>query len=42
MARKAQAIQAACGRRLLECLNKEEQTVFLNLLERVLREAEAV
>ncbi len=42
VAQKAQAIQAACGRRLLECLNKEEQTVFLNLLERVLREAEAV
>lgn len=42
VARKAQAIQAACGRRLLECLSKEEQTVFLNLLERVLREAEAV
>ncbi|MCI8970853.1 MAG: MarR family transcriptional regulator [Oscillibacter sp.] len=40
LAREAQALQAACGRRLLEGLTEEEQAVFLNLLERVLREME--
>ena len=33
-------MQAACGRRLLAGLTGEEQTVFLDLLERVLREME--
>ena len=40
LAREAQAVQAACGRRLLAGLTGEEQTVFLDLLERVLREME--
>ena len=40
LAREAQAVQAACGQRLLAGLDKEEQAVFLNLLERVLRETE--
>lgn len=40
LAREAQAIQAACGRRLLSGLSGEEQAQFLNLLERVLREAD--
>ena len=40
LAREAQALQAACERRLLEGLTEEEQAVFLNLLERVLREME--
>lgn len=40
LAREAQAIQAACGRRLLAGLSEEEQAVFLDLLERVLRETE--
>ena len=40
LAREAQALQAACGRRLLEGLTEEEQAVFLDLLERVLREME--
>ena len=40
LAREAQAVQAACGRRLLAGLTEEEQTVFLNLLERVLRRTE--
>ena len=40
LAREAQALQAACGRRLREGLTEEEQAVFLNLLERVLREME--
>ena len=40
LAREAQAVQAACGRRLLAGLAEEEQAVFLNLLERVLREME--
>ena len=40
LAREAQAIQAACGQRLLEGLTEEEQAVFLDLLERVLREME--
>ena len=42
LAREAQAIQAACGRRLLAGLSEEEQAVFLDLLERVLRETEAL
>ena len=37
---EAQAVQAACGRRLLAGLAEEEQAVFLGLLERVLREME--
>lgn len=40
LAREAQAVQAACGRRLLAGLTEEEQAVFLNLLERVLRKTE--
>lgn len=40
LAREAQAVQAACGRRLLAGLTEEERTVFLALLERVLRETE--
>ena len=40
LAREAQALQAACGRRLLEGLTEEEQNVFLRLLERVLEETE--
>ena len=40
LAREAQAVQAACGRRLLAGLTEEEQAVFLALLERVLRETE--
>ena len=40
LAREAQAVQAACGRRLLAGLAEEEQAVFLDLLERVLREME--
>ena len=40
LAREAQVLQAACGRRLLEGLTEGEQAVFLNLLERVLRETE--
>lgn len=40
LAREAQEIQAACGRRLLAGLSEEERAVFLNLLERVLRETE--
>ncbi|MCI9644988.1 MAG: MarR family transcriptional regulator [Oscillibacter sp.] len=40
LAREAQAVQAACGRRLLAGLAEEEQAVFLGLLERVLREME--
>ena len=40
LAREAQAVQTACGRRLLAGLTEEEQAVFLNLLERVLRETE--
>nr|WP_325259394.1 MarR family winged helix-turn-helix transcriptional regulator [uncultured Oscillibacter sp.] len=40
LAREAQAVQAACGRRMLAGLTEEERTVFLNLLERVLRETE--
>jgi MarR family transcriptional regulator for hemolysin len=40
LAREAQAVQAACGRRLLAGLTGEEQTVFLDLLERVLQEME--
>ena len=40
LAREAQAVQAACGRRMLAGLNEEEQAVFLNLLERVLQETE--
>ena len=40
LARAAQAVQAACGRRLLAGLAEEEQAVFLGLLERVLREME--
>lgn len=42
LAREAQAIQAACGKRLLAGLSAEEQAVFLALLERVLRETEAL
>ena len=42
LAQEAQAIQAACGRRLLAGLTQEEQTVFLDLLERVLEETEAL
>lgn len=42
LAREAQAIQAACGRRLLAGLTEEERTVFLGLLERVLEETEAL
>ena len=42
LAQEAQAIQAACGRRLLAGLTEEEQAVFLNLLERVLEETEAL
>lgn len=40
LAREAQAVQAACGRRMLAGLTEEERTVFLKLLERVLRETE--
>ena len=40
LAREAQVLQAACGRRLLEGLTEGEQAVFLDLLERVLRERE--
>ena len=40
LAREAQAIQCACGKRLLAGLTEEEQAVFLALLERVLRETE--
>ncbi len=40
LAREAQAVQAACGRRMLAGLTEEDRTVFLNLLERVLRETE--
>lgn len=40
LAREAQAVQAACGRRLLAGLTEEEQAVFLDLLERVLRRTE--
>lgn len=40
LAREAQTVQAACGRRLLAGLTEEERTVFLDLLERVLRETE--
>lgn len=42
LAREAQAIQAACGRRLLAGLPEDEQSVFLNLLERVLREMDTL
>lgn len=42
LAQEARAIQYACGRRLLAGLNEEERTVFLDLLERVLREMEAL
>lgn len=42
LAREAQAVQAACGRRLLAGLSEEERTVFLGLLERVLRETDAL
>lgn len=42
LAQEAQAVQAACGKRLLAGLSKEEQAVFLDLLERVLEEAEAL
>ena len=40
LAREAQAVQTACGRRLLAGLTEEEQAVFLDLLERVLRKTE--
>lgn len=40
LAREAQAVQAACGGRLLAGLTEEEQAVFLDLLERVLRRTE--
>lgn len=40
LAREAQAVQAACGRRLLAGLSEEEQAAFLALLERVLKAAE--
>ncbi len=40
LAAEAQAVQAACGRRMLAGLSQEEQAVFLDLLERVLRETE--
>lgn len=40
LAREAQAVQAACGRRLLAGLSEEEQAAFLALLERVLKGAE--
>lgn len=39
LAQEAQAIQAACGRRLLAGLTEEERTVFLNLLEKVLEDS---
>ena len=42
LAQEAQSIQAACGKRLLAGLSEEEQALFLNLLERVLRETEAL
>lgn len=42
LAREAQAVQAACGQRMLAGLSEEEQAVFLELLERVLREMEAL
>ena len=42
LAREAQAIQAACGRRLLAGLSEQERAVFLGLLERVLTETEAL
>lgn len=42
LAREAQAVQCACGKRLLAGLDEEERTVFLGLLERVLRETEAL
>ena len=40
LAREAQAIQCACGKRLLAGLTEEEQAVFLDLLGRVLRKTE--
>lgn len=40
LAREVQAIQCACGKRLLAGLTEEEQAVFLDLLERVLRKTE--
>ena len=42
LAREAQAIQAACGRRMLAGLSEQERAVFLGLLERVLTETEAL
>ena len=40
LAREAQAIQAACGQRLLAGLSEAEQALFLDLLERILNTAE--
>ena len=40
LAREAQTVQAACGQRMLAGLSREEQAVFLDLLERVLGEIE--
>lgn len=42
LAREAQAIQAACGRHLLAGLAEGERTVFLGLLERVLKETDVL
>lgn len=42
LAREAQAIQAACGRHMLEGLTEAERAVFLDLLERVLARTEAL
>ena len=42
LAREAQAIQAACGRRMLAGLSEQERAGFLGLLERVLTETEAL
>ena len=40
LARRAQAIQAACGAWLLEDLTEEERAQFLRILEGLLRKAE--
>ena len=40
LAKEAQEIQAACGRRLLENLTEEERTCFLELLGKVLEQAD--
>lgn len=42
LALEAQAVQTACGRRLLAGLSEEERAVFLDLLERVVRGTDAL